>query len=60
MWIGESIHLTHQPVVGWVGLQNFWLTIKWVGLSSHFSTRLVMNPDLTTLTCLYVISKVRW
>jgi len=39
MWVGEPTHLTHQPVVGWVGLQNFWLTIKWVGLDS-----LIFNP----------------
>jgi len=28
MWVGEPTHLTHQPIVGWAGLQNFWLTIK--------------------------------
>jgi len=38
-WVGESTHLTHQPVVGWVGLQNFWFTRKWAGLGS-----LIFNP----------------
>ena len=38
-WVGEPTHLTHQPVVGWVGLQNFWLTKKWAGLGS-----LIFNP----------------
>jgi len=28
MWVGEPIHLIHQPMVGSAGLQNFWLTIK--------------------------------
>jgi len=39
MWVGKPIHLTHQPVVSWVRLQNFWLTIKWAGLGS-----LIFNP----------------
>ena len=39
MWVGEPTHLTQQPVVGWAELQNFWLTIKWVGLGS-----LIFNP----------------
>jgi len=39
MWIGEPTHLTHQPVVDWTGLQNFWFTIKWVELSSR-----IFNP----------------
>ena len=34
-WVSEPTHLTHQPVVGWAGLQKCWLTIKWVGLA-HF------------------------
>jgi len=34
MWIGEPTQLIHQLVVGWAGLQIFWLTIKWVGLGS--------------------------
>ena len=39
MWVGKSTHLTHQPVVGWAGLQNFWFTRKWAGLGS-----LIFNP----------------
>ena len=38
-WVGEPTHLTHQLVVGWAELQNFWLTRKWVGLGS-----LILNP----------------
>jgi len=38
-WVGEPTHLTHQPVVGWAGLQNFWLTRKWVELGS-----VIFNP----------------
>jgi len=38
-WIGEPTHLTHQPVMGWARLQNFWLTRKWVGLGSF-----IFNP----------------
>jgi len=39
MWVGEPTHLTYQLVAGWAGLQKFWLTIKWVGLSSP-----IFNP----------------
>jgi len=56
-WVGEPTHLTHQPVVGWAGLQKIWLTLKWAGLGS-----LVFwpgpwwanpcEPGWLTLTCL--------
>jgi len=39
-WVSEPTHLTHQPVVGWAGLQKIWLTLKWAGLGS-----LVFWPD---------------
>ena len=31
--------LNPPPVVGWAGLQNFWLTRKWAGLGSF-----ILNP----------------
>jgi len=34
MWVGETIHLIHQPMVSWARLQNFCLTVKWAGLGS--------------------------
>jgi len=40
MWVGEPTHLTQQLVVGWARLQNFWFTIKWVGLGL-----LIFNPS---------------
>jgi len=30
--MSEPTRLTHQPVVGWVGLAFSWLANKWVGL----------------------------
>ena len=38
-WVGEPTHLTHQPGVGWAGLQKLWLTRKWAVLGS-----LILNP----------------